>query len=80
MSKRIVDQYGKPFKPSVEEEILRNAPAFVKEAATQPQHVFTQSKFEEWRRIEALRKSCGAEPEKKAITFRRSLPYAIKPE
>lgn len=77
MSKRIVDQHGKPFKPSISDEILKHVHDEIKYAllkASKP------SAFAEQQRLEELRRSCGVEPVAKTITFRRSLPYGFKPE
>lgn len=74
---KLVDQDGKPFTPSLIDEIFKGAGHRFKNAlleASKP------SKFVEDQRIAELRKSCGVEPEQKTITFRRPLPYGTKPE
>lgn len=67
---KIVDQNGKPFKPDPMAELLQLAIPMVLSGESR--------KFEEIRRLEQLRTSCGEKPKQETITFRRFLPYGFK--
>lgn len=67
---KIVNQNGKPFDPDPAEEWV---------ALASPLAIIGDSrKYEEARRLEELRASCGVDNQPKTITFRRSLPYQFK--